>query len=468
MKPNILPTVLLLAFVAMVACSDVGRNDDIDFTISCDAMEFSGNTLSFESGSQTIMIEIITGENAGKWNARCPIEDVWCTLSILAGQLVVSVTQNNTNAVRSSWIQLSLGDHVKRIDLTQDYVRLLSFPAGDFVSVGAEDHIESIALTTNILPQSLSASVIDPPDCNWITGIGIETASIVFSILGNPSAESTRSATIRVWGDGKTAQITVVQSPGGVFSVWPDQLWFPVDGTTERVRVRSTRAWQLVKPVDFPEWISVSPETGFDETSVEITLAPIIPGSAPPLRNYVLLLRDTNGDVIRFSVQQSNPFDPVLNSVSDFLNLRNMSTYSRYNLTLMSPRIDALRTNLMGRYPLEYFFMRSPWGTGYQYGITAAFENNGAFYYQLRFTTGLVPLTEPDCNPLTDASITGAMSVVTSGLPFVGEWAADADFLSLLNFFLMPTGFTIIQEGDAFWFVSRADSNDWFLCQAVR
>ena len=211
MKTKILLAVAPLIFFAITGCKEDEHIFSNDFTLSSQEAAFDGNTLNFGPELQTIAINIDTETHAGKWNAICPIEDLWCSFSNRGNQLMVTVTLNNTGAVRSTWIEFSIGDNVQRINVNQDYLRLLSFST-DAITVAASRHDEYIPLLTNIAPEKLSASITNPVGCDWISGISVSSIGLSFTIQRNGSLTDMRSATITVTGDGETASLVITQN----------------------------------------------------------------------------------------------------------------------------------------------------------------------------------------------------------------------------------------------------------------
>ena len=208
MKTRILLATALLFSVALTGCKeDLSFNDT--FTLSSDAVEFDGNTLTFDPERQTVAIDITTESASGKWNAICPIEDLWCSIVRSGNKLMVTASLNNTGKIRSTWIEFSLDDNVKRIDVNQDYLRILSLPSSS-VTIGAARHGEMISLTTNIALNKLTAS-LNPTNCDWIDNIVITATELTFNVLRNPSSSDTRTATITITGDGASVSLVAVR-----------------------------------------------------------------------------------------------------------------------------------------------------------------------------------------------------------------------------------------------------------------
>ena len=202
---------ILFAFAAITGCKEDETVINTNFTLSVEEASFDGNTLSLSCENQTVSINM-NMEVIGKWVAFCPIDDMWCIIQRSGNRLLLTVKPNATGIRRSTWVEFSLGDNIRRINVSQDYLRVLSFPS-ESVTVGAARHDEYIPLTTNISLEQLSARVTYPANCDWITNLAVNTVALTFNIQRNPSMEGTRTATITVTGDGESVLLNVVQSP---------------------------------------------------------------------------------------------------------------------------------------------------------------------------------------------------------------------------------------------------------------
>ena len=161
-----------------------------------------------------------------------------------------------------------------------------------------------------------------------------------------------------------------------------------------------------------------------------------------------------------------NP-DPDVNSIDAFLNLKNADagSTSLYIITLMSPKYDACRSRLLDEYPIfQGIRIISPRSVTILLQIRFFFDINGAIRnYALNCNNGLTPITENGCNPLTDAVFAYSGAAFDSG---TNVMVNHPDYIMLRDdLFRRVTGFTIIRDGDNFWFRSIADPNDWFKCE---
>lgn len=213
MKKNmIIWSAMLLMVIAFTGCREDDPEFNENFTISSPEVSFSGNTLTFGGERRTVVLDIATEASEGKWKAHCPTDDIWCSFMPDGGTLILTVAENNTHVIRESWIEFVLGNNKKRIIVVQDYLRVLTIPGSSSVTVGATPHREIIPLVTNIAPNQLSASVTNPPNCDWISELVASTTALTFQIARNPSFDNTRDATITVSGEGQTASIVIRQN----------------------------------------------------------------------------------------------------------------------------------------------------------------------------------------------------------------------------------------------------------------
>ncbi len=202
----------LMMFAAAAGCNKEEGEINEDFTITSEDVQFDGNTLSFKGERKTLLLDVATEEAAGKWEAYSPTDDRWIYLYQQDGSLAVTVEGNNTDAPRSSWIEIALGSNSRRIVVEQDYIRILNFLTDDLVQERASQHVVTLPIETNILTENLSVAVTSPADCDWITNLAVnaDASAVTFTILQNPDEDS-RPATISLSGEGRTATLTVVQ-----------------------------------------------------------------------------------------------------------------------------------------------------------------------------------------------------------------------------------------------------------------
>jgi hypothetical protein len=150
--------------------------------------------------------------------------------------------------------------------------------------------------------------------------------------------------------------------------------------------------------------------------------------------------------------------DPNVDAVSDFLNLKNYdnNTYSRYKITTMCSRLETLRTNLKTAYPIfQEMRIQAPRSTYKASIIFYNLDGTAASYYYWNCTNGLVPV----------AGSKSVAAFVISGNSYSGTTApytSNTNYTQLNTLFSSSAGFTIMPDGNAFWFRSVANPLDYF------
>lgn len=163
-------------------------------------------------------------------------------------------------------------------------------------------------------------------------------------------------------------------------------------------------------------------------------------------------------DILQGELITSYEPDPDINTVDNFLNLKNNGgTSSRYKITFFSSRLATLYANLKAAYPiLQEMRIEAPRST---YKISVILYNlsgETASYYYWNATNGLVP-------------VNGSKSVATfvfSGNSYSGTTApytSNANYTGIRECFAADAGFTVIpDDNDTFWFRSVANPLDYF------
>jgi len=151
--------------------------------------------------------------------------------------------------------------------------------------------------------------------------------------------------------------------------------------------------------------------------------------------------------------------DPNVESLAAFLN----GGTANYNITLMSAQLETWRQSYEAQFPeFEKYTIHMPRGD-YQLSLTANYESGARWYMGPSSGTwqGIFPMQEPDHNPLCDMTFIIPRNS-TTGTPPTGYNSGGA--ASFRAFVQIATGFTVLQDVNTFWFRSKADPNDWFVC----
>jgi hypothetical protein len=154
--------------------------------------------------------------------------------------------------------------------------------------------------------------------------------------------------------------------------------------------------------------------------------------------------------------------DPNVNTVDAFLNLKNNNgSSSRYKITYFSSVMDTYVKGIQAAYPaflLQEMRIEAP-RSSYQISVVLynvdGSQASGYSSYYWNATNGLVP-------------VNGSKSVaafVFSGNSYSGTTApytGNANYTSLRAIFASADGFTVIPDGDFFWFRSVANPMNYF------
>ena len=204
--------------MTFVACEDEPVINS-DFTIDSDAAVYnpSDNMLHFNGERTTAVISVVTGDANGRWDARCPTDDLWCSFRKDAGNLIVTVADNATDKVRDTHITIVLDGQSKTVGVRQDYIRNLSFVSAQ-ANLGASSGTYQMGISTNVMKDNLKFSVNDSDgaaasDDFWLKlGDVSEDFFLSYSVGKNRSETETREAIVKVSGEGVESEFKVVQN----------------------------------------------------------------------------------------------------------------------------------------------------------------------------------------------------------------------------------------------------------------
>ena len=196
-----------------------------EFTLISDGAEFDGETLRLKGERHTVSLEVATEDATGRWDARCPTDDLWLSFSKKAGRINVTVSDNDSDESRKSHITIVLDDNKKTIQVEQDYIRKLRF-ATSSLPVGAGQASYSMNVITNILPQNLNFRIEDgngdPAGADfWLKYVSFSNGTVNFSVTRNESEDNERTAKLIAYGDDTEAELVVTQkeASGGIYKV---------------------------------------------------------------------------------------------------------------------------------------------------------------------------------------------------------------------------------------------------------
>lgn len=204
--------IFAVAAILATGCTDDKAFEEGNFELGSanPAFDAADMAITADPERQTITIAVETENPTNKWKAYCPTDDVWCSFSKRAGELVVTLDRNATDDPRSTHITVELGPTAKVIEVWQDYRRYIDFNIeGNTTVVGAAAGAISIPFNTNV-KTAMTAAVASGVD--WITDLTVQSNTLRFNIKKNYSLSDQRPALITVSGDDVQSGITVVQN----------------------------------------------------------------------------------------------------------------------------------------------------------------------------------------------------------------------------------------------------------------
>jgi hypothetical protein len=225
-------------------------------------------------------------------------------------------------------------------------------------------------------------------------------------------------------------------------------------------------------------YIMTSKEMIFDKpVSVEIDGVSIDFDGLRMKKEPRIIASNDPWNTLSFTVKSTLPAIPVttdnistyvpdedINAIGAFKDFKNTGSSTTVKTTLMSPKLDAWRTTYAAEVSeftdIQIIMPRST----YDISFVLRYNNGGLWYWgpATADTTGFNPMTGDGHNPLYEVSFSLTRSSTASSPPTSYNQDSSKAAVSFRTFLQQPEGFTIIQDGNAFWFRSNADPNDWF------
>lgn len=217
-KMFILLSAAAIGFAGMTSCQEeLTLNSEFKIDSSEATYDAATKTFNFSGERTTATIEVVTEDANGRWDARCPTDDLWCTFSKKAGSLIVTVAENATDMVRESHITIVLDGNESTVGIRQEYIRNLDFVSSQ-INVGASSGTYKIGLETNVRPENLEFSVLDENgeparEDFWLSaGELSEDMVLSYSVTKNRSETEERSGIISVKGEGVESSFRIIQN----------------------------------------------------------------------------------------------------------------------------------------------------------------------------------------------------------------------------------------------------------------
>lgn len=202
--------VCLLSCIALLSCGGGGGggSDDGGTVAGSTILNASPSSINLDaSGSQ----QSLTITANCDWSITGAAE--WLTISTMHGNnnatVTLSATQNNSADVRSCTLSLQGGNLRRTVTVSQSGVGASIAVSPTSLSFDYKEDTKPFDVKSNL---SWTASS-DKDWCTVIPQSGSGNGSVTVKVSQNNS-EDTRSATVKVSGGGKTAEITITQNGG--------------------------------------------------------------------------------------------------------------------------------------------------------------------------------------------------------------------------------------------------------------
>ena len=147
-----------------------------------------------------------------------------------------------------------------------------------------------------------------------------------------------------------------------VLTTSPATLSFLGSGGSQTIDLSIPMAWKIVKPSNFPSWITVTPEFGNGSINITITIAPNLNVQS---RSFPLIFLAVNGDKAQVMVNQAasvlNTVKAVIMTVTPYGSISGATEVTDFGVT--QAQLDALVT-LNANYVIDgYYTTDDPTGT---------------------------------------------------------------------------------------------------------
>jgi hypothetical protein len=213
---------LVFAIITIVGCEREADKISAEFNVTItdlpNNVEFDGAILRFEGEGETVGFDVELS-TVGRLYVLLPTNDPWLTFVRQGNHVLLTAAENRSGIPRSSNIRFAFEEIIKRIEVYQDYLRLISFPEGYELTVNANQANVTFAMSTNIAQANLTAKVTEPENAYWINPIAVTNNAVTFTVARNSSPIDARQATITVTGEGVSNSFVVKQKPMSVTDI---------------------------------------------------------------------------------------------------------------------------------------------------------------------------------------------------------------------------------------------------------
>lgn len=115
--------IALAASVFVLASCEDSPNPTVEvnnkFTIQSESPQWDGGALNFAAEASSATLHIVHDETSNKWGIKVRLDDAWCSFDMLGDDLIVSVTENNGSATRTTYVDVVIGQEKVRVPISQ-------------------------------------------------------------------------------------------------------------------------------------------------------------------------------------------------------------------------------------------------------------------------------------------------------------------------------------------------------------
>ncbi|MDR1414576.1 MAG: BACON domain-containing protein [Odoribacteraceae bacterium] len=396
------------------------------------------------------------------------VDQPWCTYTTNGRDITITVDENATMTTRTALVTVTAGGRVNYIPVTQAAITLLMDNQVQFLPTGGS----AIVPTTCAYPLAV-AFPGTPPD--WLT-VTLRQDTILLDATLNPSLTLPRAATVSVIiGDSIGIVTLAVAQPALTFRVDRGQVKLPVNKSAASVGYTSDLLPSATVDPSATSWLAATitadsiilqakanatTSTRQGTVTITVTAGSETFTSTINVDQEKLVLDPPDATNITTYEQ-----DPALATKTALMNVKNYSgTTTRLKVTLMCDTIqawwDALAADILPHdMILQELRLEAPRST-YAYATTVyLLEGATKQYYYWNSTAGFG--TPAGGNSPSDLTSNYSGNSRVSGFDNYAFLTDSPYYIKLRAWFAKTTGFTLIQDGNTFWYRDIANPTLW-------
>ncbi|MFA5712618.1 MAG: FISUMP domain-containing protein [Bacteroidales bacterium] len=190
---KILFTIVAFSALLLFSCKEEGPGSSYTIGLNPPTDAFiEDGAVQLSSDRNVIYLTVDTRASVDSWDVISPTSDQWFTASKTDdGRVVVTVAENNTDDMRSSYAKVIVGSESGTLRFSQFYKKILNFNPSSLNVGAARDEYEAF-FESNVNYTELEVNLDE--NCDWIEDIEILADRVLFTVLRNPSTTDIRSA----------------------------------------------------------------------------------------------------------------------------------------------------------------------------------------------------------------------------------------------------------------------------------